>query len=338
MTNAIDTHISIQQWIALSGQLDVRLGALTPLFSAEKIAGFTHPETTVVPGAPLPDLSTFFNQLANPQAVNGLSFILRDCVIDLAVFYPADSYLTSVISLSEENDTLRLQCPAPIDEVLDVLQSQLGEAKSEASPVELEIPVLPAWLCWAFIDLQREAMAGDGSLQDLSFQLDAIMAVLGRPFELLDNLGAYYRQALDLDIPMKKDVQSALRMLTGKGLIESTPAGFKPGSLLCEQALELSDLGAHMMLKTSALLPDGSVGTLRNFIFQGKSGNGLLWFNNNGTVSFLGLSPAQIIYLVEKVMKEPLQFFGQAPGRGPSSEKSAAPKGPRRPPPPERLS
>ncbi len=338
MTDTIDTHISAHQWNALSAQLENKLGALSPLASTKKHDGGAKLERTFVPGSSSSVLSVIINHLTDPQVVNGLSFILRDCVIDLAVYYPADGSLTSTLSLSEEYQTLRVQCPAPIDQVLELLQSQLGEANSEASSIELELPVLAAWLYWTFIDLQHDAMTDDGVLPNIYFPLDVIMTVLGKPVELLNNLSAYYRHALDLDIPLKKDVQSALRILTSKGLIESSEAGFKPGSLICEQALEFSELGAHLILKTNVLLPDGRIGTLRNFILQGKAGNGLLWFNNLGKINFIGLSPAQIIHLVEKIIKEPLHLFGKMLDRSPMSENKTMQKVPRRPPPPEKLS
>jgi hypothetical protein len=186
-------------------------------------------------------------------------------------------------------------------------------------------------LFWSFFDLLREAMDGDDLPQGISFELEAIMTVLGRPFEALDNLGAYFRQALNLGIPLKKDVQAALRTLAGMGLIENVASKYKPGPFLRGQVIEFSDVGAHLTLKTSVRSLNGGLVTMHNFIFQGKSGNGLLWFNNNGTINLLVLSPTQIINLVTKVIYEPFHFFEN------NSEKSTAPAGRRRPPP-ERLS
>lgn len=332
MTNPIDIHISIQRWITLSRRSGLKLGVLTPLFAEEETATLLHIATDM----PSSEEAYLLKQLADPQAANGLSFILQDGVIDLALFYPAEDYPDAVISLAYEEDrSLHLQYPAPIADVLGLLRSQLGDAKVEVSPVDLEMPVLQAWLFWALIDLLREAIGEDGSLHEPSFDVDAMMAILGRPFDVLNNLGAYYRQSLNLTIPLKKDVEAALRVLAGKGLIAKTSSGYKPGSLLREQALEFSDVGAHLMLKTNLRLPDGTSGTMRNFVFQGKSGNGLLWYDNGGITNFLALSPAQIVNLVDTLIRDPLHFFEQVVDKG-SPPKGTSPR--RRPPPPERLS
>ncbi len=340
-----DIRVTNQEWITLSINSNVHRGLLTPLMFERELGVTVHNpgmQTKTFNSGLSHEIPPVFEQLANPQAVNGLAFTLPDYILDISLYYSLVGSDEAVVSISNDGEYLHLQSPAPIDEILQRLHSQLGQVESAILPVMLDLPVLTAWMWWAFIDLLREELEGGIQLQPTSFSLDMLMMVLGRPFEMLDNLSAYFRQCLDLRIPLKTEAQQALHSLAKKGLIEETAGGYKPGALLLQQALEFSDLQAHLLLKTSALLPDDSVGSMRNWIFQGKSGNGLLWHECQGIVSFIGVSPVQILYTVEKVLKEPLAFFDQDNSHRPApperlGQSKPPADTPRRPPPPERL-
>jgi hypothetical protein len=183
----------------------------------------------------------------------------------------------------------------------------------------------------------REAIKAGDAVDQGTYGLETMMAVLGRPFQLFSNLAAYFRRALDLALPSNADVLDALDQLVKAGLVTKTNEGCQPGDFLRQQAVEFSDLQAHLLIRTNALLANGSPASMRNWIFQGKSGNGLLWHEVKGNVRFIGLSRGRIIAFVESLVKEPLHFFAE-PEHKPAPPESLPPQdGKRNLPPPEKL-
>jgi hypothetical protein len=263
----------------------------------------------------LAETSPLLGQLADPHAANGLTFVLPDQIVDMAVYYSRAGALDKTISLTDDGESLRLQSPAPVHDILKLLQIQLLMATQNASPVMVEMPIVPAWLCWAFIDLLREASRAGDETADGGYEPETVMGVLGRPFQHFSNLAAYFREALELPLPLNAEVLAALNQLAGAGLVTQTVVGYQPGDFLREQAVEFSDVQAHLLIRTNALLVNGNPASMRNWIFQGKSGNGLLWHEVAGNVAFITLSRSQIITFVGSLLMDPLHFFAPSQQR-----------------------
>jgi hypothetical protein len=114
---------------------------------------------------------------------------------------------------------------------------------------------------------------------------------------------------------LNAEVLAALNQLAGAGLVTQTVVGYQPGDFLREQAVEFSDVQAHLLIRTNALLVNGNPASMRNWIFQGKSGNGLLWHEVAGNVAFITLSRSQIITFVGSLLMDPLHFFAPSQQR-----------------------
>ncbi len=261
--------------------------------------------------------------LADPVAVNGLTFTLPSQIIDMSVYYGPSRAPHKTISITDDGASLRLQSPAPVEQLLALLQSHLPKSNTPASAATLELPILPAWLCWAFVDLLRETARAGDALDDVAYDEDAIAGALERPFQLFTNLAAYFREALELSLPSKPEMQDALRQLIEARVITRAHSKFAAGGFLSQLAHDLGDVRAHLLFRTTARLPDLRTASMRNWIFQGSSGNGLLWHQAHGRVSMLNTSKSRILSLAAALLRRPALFFLQRP---------------RQPAPPETLS
>lgn len=321
----MDTWLSLSQLITLSQQCGISRGALTPLIFSR-----SDESPTALPPFWADTKGRFNSQalpllqvLADPHAVNGIAFILPDLIIEGSLCYPDSASDHPQISLLNSGEGLHLQSPIPRQSLLSVLQEQLLPANTDFEVIELSLPVLDTWLLWSIIDLGRE--------QDSPalFSLEDIIEVLNRPYSLLQNLSAWYRQSFDLTQPTRRELESSLQGLAKRGLVEIGDAGgIKSAGMTPRLVQEFIDLNAFLMLKTSALLgEDGELVSMRNWIFQGSSGMGLLFFVSGGIAEMVYISPSNILNLVGRLLRDPFGFF-------PDNKKPARAV---RPPPPEKL-
>jgi len=323
----MDTWLSFSQLITLSQQCGIPRGALTPLiFSrSDESPAALPPFWAGTKGGFNSQALPLLQVLADPHAVNGIAFILPDLIIEGSLCYPDPASNHPQISLLNSGEGLHLQSPIPRQSLLSVLQEQLLPASTDFEAIELSLPVLDAWLLWSIIDLGREQES------PAVFSLEDIIEVLNRPYNLLQNLSAWYRQAFDLTQPARRELESSLQGLARRGLVEIGDAGgIKSAGMTPRLVQEFSDLNAFLMLKTSAMLGEGEEGELvsmRNWIFQGASGMGLLFFVSGEMAEMVCISPSNILNLVGRLLRDPFGFFHD----------NGNPARALRPPPPERL-
>ncbi|MCL4528532.1 MAG: hypothetical protein M1282_03870 [Chloroflexi bacterium] len=316
----IDTRIPLRLWAGLTKRIQSAPGVLTPLIAAD---GESFSELDSLPA----DLQPILERLAAPRGMNSLSFILPEDIFDIAIYY-SDKTLEHAIALSNEVENVRVQAAPPIDEILTIVQSQLGAAQSKNSSVAFDLSPLQAWTWWACIDILRQS--------DSAFQTDAVFEALGRPFAMFQNLAAYFRHSLSLSLPRLDEVESALNDLTVMGSLESSPQGFVPCASIREQACEFNDMCAHLFVKTFMVVQDGSIASLYNRIMQGKSGQCLWWYKNGDKVSLQSVTTRQAVAMLEKILKEPFSLFEHLEQFVPAPpEKLTANQ--RKPRPPEKL-
>jgi len=313
----MDTWLSFSQLIALSQQCDIPRGALTPLIFRRRNES----------PAPLPPFWVntegnftsqalpFLQVLADPQAVNGIAFVLPDFIIEGSLCYPEPASGHPQISLLNSGEGLHLQSPILPQSLLSVLQSQLFQEAADFQPIGLSLPILDAWLLLAMVDLGREREKSPIVL------LDDLAQALNRSYNLLQNLAAWYCRALELEQPSRYELKASIQRLAGQGLVVTSEAGGVHAAGVTRRLIhEFSDLNAFLMLKTSVLLDEGEggLGSMRNWIFQGASGMGLLFFVNGETAEMVSLSPANILNLVKRLLQDPFRFFskkGNIPAR-----------------------
>lgn len=328
----MDTWLSFSQLITLSQQCGIPRGALTPLIFSRRGEA-----TAALPPFWLDTKGNFTSQalpfmqvLADPHAVNGIAFILPDFIIEGSLCYPEPASGHPQISLLNSGEGLHLQSPILPQSLLSVLQSQLLQETVDFQPIGLSLPILDAWLLLAMVDLGREREKSP------SVSLDDLAQTLNRSYNLLQNLAAWYCRALELEQPSRYELKASIQRLAGQGLVVTSEAGGVHAAGVTPRRLihEFSDLNAFLMLKTSVLLDEGEdgLGSMRNWIFQGASGMGLLFFVNGETAEMVSLSPANILNLVKRLLQDPFRFFskkGNIPARKPTRV--------RMPPPPEKL-
>jgi hypothetical protein len=336
----VDIRLSLSQWVALNCRLNAPRGPLTPLsfeFEDPSVTPALDVKKSLPAGGVLKKTLPLLESLADPRAVNGLTFALPGQIVDTSIYHVRSGEHRKTIAITGDGGSLRVQSPAPIEELLALLQSRILQASGPASSATLELPILPAWLCWAFIDLVRESARAGEAPEVATWDLAALTGVLERPFRFLTNLAAYFREALELSLPSKPEVQAALRQLTDGGVITHRHGKYAAGEFICQLADELGDLQAHLLFRTTALMPDGRAASMRNWIFQGRSGNGLLWQQANGRVSLVNLSRDGIITLAAALIRHPRLFFIPPQERPASPEKLPPVAAKRRPPAPESL-
>lgn len=128
-------------------------------------------------------------------------------------------------------------------------------------------------------------------------------------------------------------METSLQRLEKEGLIVTNRAGGIQAVGVTQRLIqEFCDLNAFLMLKTSVILSDrdGSLASMRNWIFQGASGSGLLFFVNGETTEMISITPARILKLVDSVLRDPFRFFSN---KGDVSVHNST----RKPAPPESL-
>ena len=291
---ATDFRIPLGLWPALGNRVRSTPGVLSPL-----IVSADDPPAGL--DAPPADLRPVLESLTAPRGMNSLSFILPEDIFDIAVYY-ADKTLDHAIALSNEIDTVRVQSAAPIDEILTVVQMQLGAAQAQGSPIAFDLSPLQAWTWFACIDLLREG-------SDPVIQAGAVHEAMGRPFAMFQDLAAYFRHSLDLPLPGLDEVGSALTDLAGMGWVGSSPQGFIPAAPIRDQAREFNDMRAHLFVKTFVLLQNGSIASLYNRILQGGTGQCLWWYRNGDRVFLQSITTRQAVAVLEKLLKEPFSLF-----------------------------
>ncbi len=327
----MDTWLSFSQLIALSQQCGIPRGALTPLiFSRRDESPAPLPPFWVnTKGGFTSQALPFLQVLADPHAVNGIAFILPDFIVEGSLCYPDPASGHPQISLLNSGEGLHLQSPILRQSLLSVLEGQLLQEAADFQPVGLSLPILDAWLLWAMVDLGRERE------KPPIVSLDDLAQALNRSYNLLQNLAAWYCRALELEQPSRYELKASIQRLAGQGLVVTSEAGGVHAAGVTRRLIhEFSDLNAFLMLKTSVLLDEdeGGLGSMRNWIFQGASGMGLLFFVNGETAEMVSLSPANILNLVKRLLQDPFRFFskkGNIPARKPTRV--------RMPPPPEKL-
>jgi hypothetical protein len=327
----MDTWLSFSQLITLSRQCGIPRGALTPLIFSrrDESPAALPPFWADTKGSFTSQALPFLQILADPQAVNGIAFILPDLIIEGSLCYPDPASNHPQISLLNSGEGLHLQSPIPRQSLLSALQAQLLPETEDFQPVGLSLPILDAWLLWAMVDLGREHE------HPPIVSLDDLVETLNRPYNLLQNLAAWYCRALELKQPSLHELKASIKRLSVQGLVVATEAGkIYATDITRRLAHEFNDLNAFLMLKTSVLLDEseGGVGSMRNWIFQGASGMGLLFFVNGETVEMVSFSPANILNFAGRLLQDPFHFFsrkGSIPARKPT--------GVRMRPPPEKL-
>ncbi|MHB8778875.1 MAG: hypothetical protein ACYC6R_14120 [Anaerolineales bacterium] len=327
----MDTWLSFSQLIALSQQCDIPRGALTPLIFSRRGEA-----SAALPPFWLDTKGNFTSQalpclqvLADPQAVNGIAFILPDFIIEGSLCYPDPASGRPQVSLLNSGEGLHLQSPILPQSLLSVLQSQLLQETVDFQPIGLSLPILDAWLLLAMVDLGRERE------KPPIVSLDDLAQALNRSYNLLQNLAAWYCQALELKEPSMHELKASIQRLAGQGLVVTSEAGGVQAAGVTRRLIhEFSDLNAFLMLKTSVLLDEDEdgLGSMRNWIFQGASGMGLLFFVNGETAEMVSLSPANILNLVRRLLQDPFRFFSKK-GNIPARKHTRV----RMPPPPEKL-
>ena len=327
----MDTWLSFSQLIALSQQCGIPRGALTPLiFSRRDESPAPLPPFWVnTEGSFTSQALPFLQVLADPQAVNGIAFVLPDFIIEGSLCYPDPASGRPQVSLLNSGEGLHLQSPIPRQAQLLALQEQLLQEAVDFQPVGLSLPILDAWLLLAMVDLGRERE------KPPIVSLDDLAQALNRPYNLLQNLAAWYCQALELKEPSMHELKASIQRLAGQGLVVTSEAGGVQAAGVTRRLIhEFRDLNAFLMLKTSVLLNEGEggLGSMRNWIFQGASGMGLLFFVNGETAEMVSLSPANILNLVKRLLQDPFRFFSRN-GKIPAGKPTRV----RMPPPPEKL-
>ena len=327
----MDTWLSFSQLITLSQQCDIPRGALTPLIFRRRgeAPAALPPFWLDTKGNFTSQALPFMQVLADPHAVNGIAFILPDLIIEGSLCYPDPTSGHPQTSLLNSGEGLHLQSPIPRQSLLSVLQEQLLLETVDFQPIGLSLPILDAWLLLAIVDLGRERE------KPPIVSLDDLAQALNRSYNLLQNLAAWCCRALELEQPSRYELKASIQRLAGQGLVVTSEAGGVHAAGVTRRLIhEFSDLNAFLMLKTSVLLDEGEGGlsSMRNWVFQGASGMGLLFFVNGETAEMVSLSPANILNLVKRLLQDPFRFFskkGNIPARKPTRV--------RMPPPPEKL-
>ncbi len=303
--NEIDITLTVQQMDSFSKSLTKEPGLLSP-FCAGSLeppsTEYNAKEITSYPG----EFSLLVSSLLDPEAAVGLSIILQDELIDTSIFYPHETTFNSAVSISQEESHLRIQQPAPLAEIISLLQQETDSAPQNDLFNELDFKSNTALLWWALLDLI--SLHGPNGLT-----LPVLQQHLENSAEGMDTLAGYARVILDLNSADEDIIIQSVNELIQKGCLSIGQNGtFVPANWITELAAQFQTDKSFISLTTSVLNEKQMFGTVRLYFIQPVGGTFVLWFWVDDKVTILSLTTENAISMITQILASPSSFYQTA--------------------------
>ncbi|MFH1635349.1 MAG: hypothetical protein ABIG63_15265, partial [Chloroflexota bacterium] len=280
-----------------------------------------------------PEAMLILKSMAETNAIGHATYIGRFIFVDMAVYHPQSDTLP-IISLSSQQEKIRLQSPPPVEETILLLSEQVGSIMLDSTNVEMKLSRLEGLLLMAVIDaarrteMQRFLHGDDQSTEELK------SAHVSESFDTARGgaqwLTPYLQDCLVLESPMGPEFHSGLASLAEKGLLslgrDSIQLTFEVQKLVSNFLL----VEGHLRLRSTMLSEvNDNPSYFEVRVIQGRTGAFLVWMPIGDEIRLLSASGAGVLNLVEQFLLSPQGVFGK---------KLAVKKNVVQIPPPEKLS
>lgn len=302
--------LTSEQLHEVSDLLGISTNPLSPLGSPSGRRTPVHSANPVLvdpQGSLREDLKPIFNLLARPTSVVRVSFLGPRIAFDFS-YYTSWNDPDSIV-VSNEGESLRLQRPAPVEELLFVVGEQLGGSSTFPPRVDLELSIYDAWAFFTLLDGIRHKMLsailaneelGDG----VTISQGEVIAASEAAFSNLRWLAPYFTEVLPLARPTLDDLRAGLETLIGRGMIAVENGSYRVGRAVDAVAASLLIPAGHLYIKASNLDERGDVGTLEWRALLGSDRMVLLWYEIGGGVQLLTTSPMHVMVILEEFLSE----------------------------------
>jgi len=304
--NEIDIILSIPQLDMFSRSFTQPVGMLSP-FRAAKLDSLSG-ENQSQENEPIPgEFSLLAPSLLDPAASVGLTIFLQDDLIDTSVFYPAVINLEDTVSISQEEGLLRIQQPAPLAEILSLLQQETVSSSQPDGFSPLELKVEAGWLWWALLDLINHPGAERLTIPLLRQHLE-------ESAQELENLAGYASIILDLNAINEAAFMAGINELFQKGILTLGQNGtLEPADRLAELAAQFQAKKTYIAITTNILLENGEFGTIRLYFVQPAGGPFILWYWVDDAVTILNLTSEKAISIITQILADPVSYYQSEP-------------------------
>jgi len=298
------TELSPEQVQALGALGGPALGRLSPLAPGEKpgVPVLKNTDLADPSGAPFPHVQPALEALFHPATAVGLTVIGERGLTDTVVYHARNG--GAGVALARAGESLWLHDPAPVRELIHILDGQLLPPPSPAPVFEWTFTLEEAAAFWAFADIIR---AEAGPLSPVS--TEQLREVLDRPFQGLDLLAAYYRDCVHLPMPGDAELNAACALLSQKGLVSGRENGFLPCDGLNNFARGMRSIRLHVLTQGNAESAAGEIRSYRAWFLQGATGMGVMWFESGGNITLTSSNKNQILAVVKELLEYPGRLF-----------------------------
>lgn len=296
---AFDLYLTKEQLatLAIFTSSKNTLSPFTTFASPNTAARISNPEIITPSGNLVPALQPVVDCLASPGRTFHLSVLNPSLLMDVAFFFPGFAPDIPFVALSNDDGKLRLQSPAPYNDILHNARLLLGPSPSTFRSMEAAFDLTEAWLVWGILDHFRQS--------DTPLKPEILKDKLKEPFKGFSSLSGYFRETLNLSQPTQSEYDKAVLRLIQHSIIESSPEGLKPCDSLLEIARDYARPAAHVHFKVNSIDSRERVSTLQYWAIQGKSNALLLWYEVDRKVYIRSVPPGEIIKLLLAAMVNP---------------------------------
>jgi len=273
------------------------LSPFTNYASPNTATRISNPEIITPSGDLVPELQPVVDCLASPARTFHLSVLNASQLMDVAFFFPGFAPELPFVALSNDNGKLRLQSPAPYNDILHNSRLLLGPSPSTFRSMEATFELVEAWLVWGILDHFRQS--------DAPLKPETLKEKLKEPFKGFSSLSGYFRETLNLNQPTQSEFDKAILRLIQHSIIDSSPEGLKPCDSLREIAGDYAQPAAHVHFKVNSIDSRERVSTVQYWAIQGKSNALLLWYEVDRKVYIRSVPPGEVIKLLLAAMVNP---------------------------------
>lgn len=285
-------HLSLSQFNSLK-QFSKSCSGLSPFISIpadQKPSRLTNAEIVMPDGSLRDDFKPIIETLANPQTVFGFLLQTEDSTIDIAWCLAKDISL----SIANEGSELRLQYPSPVTDYINLSHLLMGSNPEQYFSASGELDLLESWVLWAMMDCTR--MGKDVII------LDELFEFIKNPNSIEKSLCKIYQQQLNLASPSRTEIEKALFRLVLSDLALSVKNGFSLTENMTKLTRNLIEIKAKLLFRVNEIDSLGDIAGSQYMAFQGTDNTFLVWFENNGRVTYRTVTPLVMAELINELI------------------------------------
>jgi len=310
--NRIEAKLTEQQMCALGKKLGVAHSDLSPLrVFEEKYSGLK--DVTEMPpglinedGRLEPGIASCLETLSKARSFGAVSHVGRFMMIDTAIYY-SDTSLDHGVQLTNTGDAIRLESPPDIADVLVTMSLSAGDGLLQKVDAGFDLPAEGTYVLFALIDIARErqlrGMLSEKKAPPGAVLVEDIHRAMRRKDSGMQWMAPYLAGCLSLACPESQAIAERLSGLEDSGLVKKVNSGWALTPLAEGIASELLVIDGHTRIRAAEYEERQGKGFVTDVrAIHGCSGAVLSWSHDEGSVSLMGISQAQLNDMAEEFL------------------------------------